>query len=87
MDSLPHWDALSEAARTRLMQGVDAMLAADARSMPRVGDAAVWGELLAAGVVVQVAPGADAVGLTGPGASLVLDVMEAAYAEGALVAA
>ena len=54
--------------------------------MPRTGDAAVWGELVAAGVV-QTAPGADAVALIGPGTCLVLDVMQAMYTEEALVAA
>jgi hypothetical protein len=51
MDSLPQWDALSEAARSQLMEGVHAMLAADVRCMTNVGSDATWHELLAAGVV------------------------------------
>jgi len=69
-----------------LLQSIAAMLATEARCMPRTGDAAVWGELVAAGVV-QTAPGADAVALIGPGTCLVLDVMQAMYTEEALVAA
>ena len=86
MDSLPQWESLSEAAQARLMLSVNAMLDGDTRSMLCTGDAAIWGELHAAGVVHAVS-GTDTCSLTGPGACLVLDVMEATFAEGVLVAA
>ncbi|MBA3824796.1 MAG: hypothetical protein H0X24_12990 [Ktedonobacterales bacterium] len=86
MDSLPHWESLSQAAQACLLRGIQAMLAADARSMPAGGDEASWRELIAA-QVVQGVPGSDALGLTGPGICLVLDAMEASLIAPMLLAA
>ena len=86
MESLPHWESLSETARTQLLLSVINMLSTGNRTMPRIGEQRVWDELHAAGIV-QAAPDTITVYLTGPGACLVLDVMDAHFAEQALLVA
>ena len=86
MDSLPHWEELSDAARTRLLLSIIMMLSTNTWELPNIGEKSAWHELISAGVVAN-SPEKDALYLTGPGTSLVLDVLEANFTSVALVAA
>ena len=77
MDSLPQWDALSEGAQDQLLQSVVALLHGDTPALIPQGDIMPWDELRLAGVVQPLDDAFPSFALTGPGTSLVLDILQA----------